>query len=90
MARIIPHITFGRTRQSPYKPEKKRVLQLGKGGSPSAPPARAAARSVDRSGGCSPPNPLPFSFFVTIMVEFCCINEHAAEALVAAIRSSPF
>ena len=89
MARIMRKITFDETRQSPYKQEKKNILQLGEGGPPRAPPARTAARSVDRSGGCRPPNPLAvLLFFCTIMVEFCCIPEHVPEALVAAIRSS--
>ena len=59
MAKIISNITFDRTGiVSPITWEKENILQLGKGGTQRAPPARASS-----SGGCRPPTP-PLSFFI--------------------------
>ena len=70
MANIKPNITFDGTMTDPaHTREKEDTSQLGKGGPPCAPPARSAAETVARAGGCCPPAP-PASFFQCILVDF--------------------
>ena len=49
----IPEIFL---RNVPQTRSKRNILQLGKGGPPHAPPARAAAVPAS-AGGCRPPTP---------------------------------